>query len=47
MYRDAPRLGDGSVAESIAEHGMSLPCSVSLTSAEQERVVAAVRAACA
>jgi dTDP-4-amino-4,6-dideoxygalactose transaminase len=45
MYRDAPRLGDGSVAESIAEHGISLPCSVGLTAAEQERVVAELRAA--
>jgi dTDP-4-amino-4,6-dideoxygalactose transaminase len=45
MYRSAARLGDGSVAESIAEHALSLPCSAGLTTEEQERVVGTVRAA--
>jgi aminotransferase in exopolysaccharide biosynthesis len=45
MYRASARLGDGSVAEGLAAHGLSLPCSVGLTDAEQERVLAVLRAA--
>jgi dTDP-4-amino-4,6-dideoxygalactose transaminase len=45
MFASHERLGSGAVAESIAAHGVSLPCSVGLTEAEQERVVAAIRAA--
>lgn len=45
MYRDAARLGDGSVADAIAGHGLSIPCSVGLSSAEQDAVIAAVRGA--
>ena len=45
MYRGAPRLGDGTVAERLAEHGLSLPCTPSLTASEQARVIEVVRAA--
>ncbi|MEP6859988.1 MAG: aminotransferase class I/II-fold pyridoxal phosphate-dependent enzyme [Deltaproteobacteria bacterium] len=39
MYRDAPRLG-GANAERLAAEALSLPCSVGLTAADQERVIA-------
>ena len=42
MYREQPRLG-GAVAEDLFEAGLSLPCSVSLTSAQQDAVVRAIR----
>ncbi len=38
FYRDAPRLG-GAVGERLFAQGLSLPCSVSLTEAQQERVI--------
>jgi aminotransferase in exopolysaccharide biosynthesis len=38
MYRDAPRLG-GEVAEELAAAALSIPCSVGLTEAQQERVI--------
>jgi dTDP-4-amino-4,6-dideoxygalactose transaminase len=38
MYRDAPRLG-GKVAEELAAAALSVPCSVGLTEAQQERVI--------
>ncbi len=40
--RDAAVLG-GSVAESLFQRGLSLPCSTDLTEADQDRVIAAVR----
>jgi dTDP-4-amino-4,6-dideoxygalactose transaminase len=43
-YASAPRLR-GTVAERIWRRGLSLPCSVGLTAAEQDRVVAVLRAA--
>jgi pyridoxal phosphate-dependent aminotransferase EpsN len=45
LYRDAERVG-GRVAEDIFRRGICLPSSSNLTDADQERVVAAVRAAC-
>jgi len=39
MYRDAPRLG-GERAERLAAEALSIPCSVGLTDAEQDRVIA-------
>jgi len=42
MYREQPRLG-GAVAEDLFEAGLSLPCSVSLTPAQQDAVVRAIR----
>ena len=44
-YRTAPLLGSGAVAEAIAAQGLSLPSSVQLGYADQERVVEAVIAA--
>jgi dTDP-4-amino-4,6-dideoxygalactose transaminase len=41
MYRDAARLGGG-VAERLFDQGLSLPCSVGLTSAQQECVLTAI-----
>ena len=41
-YRDAPLLGDGSVATSIAETGVSLPSSVQLDGDDQSRVIDAL-----
>jgi perosamine synthetase len=41
MYRDAPRLG-GDVAESLFAQGLSLPCSVTLDPAAQQRVIDAI-----
>jgi dTDP-4-amino-4,6-dideoxygalactose transaminase len=38
FYQDAPRLG-GAVGETLFARGLSLPCSVSLTDAQQKRVV--------
>jgi dTDP-4-amino-4,6-dideoxygalactose transaminase len=38
FYKDAPRLG-GAVGERLFRHGLSLPCSTSLTCADQERVI--------
>jgi aminotransferase in exopolysaccharide biosynthesis len=38
MYRDAPRLG-GARAEQLAAEALSIPCSVGLTAADQERVI--------
>lgn len=40
-YRGAPRLG-GAVADDLYGHGLSLPSSVDLTPADQERVVEAL-----
>jgi len=45
-YRGARRWG-GAVARRLAEHGLSLPCSSHLTSEDQTRVIAALRAAMA
>jgi dTDP-4-amino-4,6-dideoxygalactose transaminase len=42
-YASTPRVG-GSVAELIWQRGLSLPCSVGLTDADQDRVIAALRA---
>ena len=41
FYKDALRLG-GPVGERLFAHGLSLPCSVSLTAADQERVIDAL-----
>lgn len=41
-YRDAPMLGDGSKATSIAETGVSLPSSVQLDEDDQSRVIDAL-----
>jgi dTDP-4-amino-4,6-dideoxygalactose transaminase len=41
-FKNAPRVGDGRVAESIAFRGLSLPSSVSLSEADQDRVIATV-----
>jgi dTDP-4-amino-4,6-dideoxygalactose transaminase len=38
FYKSAPRLG-GAVGERLFAQGLSLPCSTSLTDAEQDRVV--------
>lgn len=38
MYVDAPRLG-GERAEQLAASGLSIPCSVSLSEAQQDRVI--------
>ena len=45
LYRGAERFG-GAVAEDLFARGICLPSSSSLTAADQERVVTAVRAAC-
>ncbi len=45
-YRDAPRVG-GEVARDLADRGLSLPCSVTISDDELAIVVAAVRAALA
>jgi pyridoxal phosphate-dependent aminotransferase EpsN len=45
LYGDADRFG-GAVAEDLFARGICLPSSSSLTAADQERVVSAVRAAC-
>ena len=42
MYRERARLG-GQVAEAVFAAGLSLPCSVSLTDAQQDAVVRALR----
>jgi dTDP-4-amino-4,6-dideoxygalactose transaminase len=42
MYRERARLG-GSVAEAVFAAGLSLPCSVGLTDAQQDAVVRALR----
>jgi dTDP-4-amino-4,6-dideoxygalactose transaminase len=42
MYRDAPRLGDGTVASRIASTAFSLPSSVGLGEPEQQRVIDAL-----
>ncbi len=39
MYASAPRIG-GAVAEQLAAEALSIPCSVGLTDAQQERVIA-------
>jgi len=41
FYQDAPRLG-GTVGERLFAQGLSLPCSTSLTDADQDRVIDAV-----
>lgn len=46
MYADAPRLG-GDVAERLFAEALSLPCSASLTSEQQARVIELLRAALA
>jgi hypothetical protein len=43
MYRDALRLG-GTVADEIFARALSLPCSASLTDAQQARVLDVLRA---
>ena len=45
MYREAPRIGSGRVAETLFARGLSLPSSVGLTPDAQDRVIAAVLAA--
>jgi dTDP-4-amino-4,6-dideoxygalactose transaminase len=42
MYREASRCG-GQVAESLFDRALSLPCSVGLTDAQQDRVIGALR----
>jgi len=44
IYRYAPRAG-GAVAERLWDEGLSLPCSVGLAPADQDRVISAVREA--
>lgn len=44
-HRGRPRFG-GAVADRLAAEGLSLPCSVTLTDDEQERVIAALEEAC-
>ncbi len=44
FYKDAPRLG-GAVGERLFAQGLSLPCSVGLTDADQDRVIEAVQSA--
>jgi len=44
-YRGCPVLGGGAVAAELADRGLCLPSSASLTEADQARVVAVVRAA--
>jgi aminotransferase in exopolysaccharide biosynthesis len=41
MYREVPRLG-GRIAEQLAAHGLSLPCSPTLSEDQQQKVIAAV-----
>ncbi len=42
MYQNAPRLGSGAIAEKLHERGLSLPCSTTLTDAQQEKVISAI-----
>jgi dTDP-4-amino-4,6-dideoxygalactose transaminase len=44
FYRAAPRLG-GAIGDGLFARGLSLPCSTSLTDAEQDRVIDAVASA--
>jgi dTDP-4-amino-4,6-dideoxygalactose transaminase len=44
MYAESPRLG-GEIAERLFAECLSLPCSVGLTEADQDRVIEAVRSA--
>lgn len=44
MYRSAPRLGSGAVAELLAAQALSLPSSVQLTPEQQARVIALLTA---
>jgi len=39
MYDSAPRLGTGTVADDLFDRCVSLPCSVSLTDEQQDRVI--------
>ena len=45
LYAEAARLGSGAVAERLFAEALSLPCSVGLSEAEQQRVIDAVLAA--
>jgi dTDP-4-amino-4,6-dideoxygalactose transaminase len=45
VYAGVPLLGGGDVAVSLYEQAVSLPCSVGLTDAQQDRVIDAVRRA--
>ncbi|MBM4374472.1 MAG: DegT/DnrJ/EryC1/StrS family aminotransferase [Deltaproteobacteria bacterium] len=42
-FQGAPRIGTGAVAEVIAQRGLSLPSSVTLTENDQDRVLATLR----
>jgi dTDP-4-amino-4,6-dideoxygalactose transaminase len=42
FYRDTPKLG-GAVGEVLFARGLSLPCSVSLTDMQQQRVIERLR----
>lgn len=42
-YRDCQLIGSGAVAEDLAGHWLSLPCSTSLTEVQQDEVIGAVR----
>ena len=44
FYRDAPRLG-GAVGEQLFDRGLSLPCTVSLSEEQQEKVIDVLGAA--
>jgi dTDP-4-amino-4,6-dideoxygalactose transaminase len=44
VYADAPRIG-GAVSEDLADRAISLPSSSSLTEADRERVIDALRTA--
>jgi dTDP-4-amino-4,6-dideoxygalactose transaminase len=44
VFRDAPRVG-GAVAEALFGRGLCLPSGSGMTTAEQDRVIRAIRAA--
>jgi dTDP-4-amino-4,6-dideoxygalactose transaminase len=41
-YKGAPLLGSGKVSEALCAHGLSLPCSTSLSEGDQQLVIEAV-----
>jgi dTDP-4-amino-4,6-dideoxygalactose transaminase len=45
VFRDAPRAG-GDVARALFERGLCLPSGTGMAAAEQDRVIAAIRACC-
>lgn len=42
-YKDALLLGSGRISESLCAHGLSLPCSTSLSEVDQQSVISAVQ----